>query len=134
MKKLLVVPLLAFCSFVFAAPARAMDSPTYPYFWALDRIEQQNLPLNNLMIPLDATGVTVYVVDTGINVNINNPELKREFCADPSSTDPSCPTRVRNGYTAQLRSDGSPIFGDLSGHGTAVASIIGGNYYGVTRS
>ena len=34
--------------------------------WGLDRVNQCNLPLDNLKSPVDATGVKVYILDTGI--------------------------------------------------------------------
>lgn len=129
MKKYLVPLLLAAaCAAAFVSPVRATDPPAqYPWYWALDRVEQQHLPVDGLSIPLDATGVTVYVVDTGINAN------SPEFCA---GTDPACPTkRVRNGYTAYRPQNLSPIYYENgNNHGTAVASLIGGNTFGVTRN
>jgi hypothetical protein len=109
-----------------AVPVLATDPPpSYPPSWALDRINQQRLPLDGSGTSLDAAGVTVYVVDAGINVD------STEFCAGAPS--PSCTKRVRNGFTVAHRaSDGSPIFYETGiDHGTAVASIIGGNTYGV---
>ena len=38
--------------------------------WGLDRIDQINLPLDDVYQPIgDGNGVDVYVIDTGININ-----------------------------------------------------------------
>ena len=37
-----------------------------PYAWGLDRVDQCDLPLGGPREPVDAAGVRVYVVDTGI--------------------------------------------------------------------
>lgn len=68
--------------------------------WGLDRIDQCSLPLNNLMTKQDATGVTVFIVDTGIR----NDHV--ELASSMSSED--CH------YSAIA---GEPAFSDGNGHG-----------------
>lgn len=92
-------------------------SPIYPIRpagWGLDRIDQRAYPLNGDFADECAGGgggVTAYIIDTGINPHA-------EFG-----------TRLRNGFTATPGN-----FADTYGHGTSVASIVGGSTVGVARS
>ncbi|MFD4245594.1 S8 family peptidase [Streptomyces sp. NPDC058525] len=81
--------------------------------WPLDRIDQRELPLDgSYTYPTRADGVTVYVIDTGINTR------HQEFGG-----------RARAGYNG-LFLQGS---GDCNGHGTHVAATVGGETYGVAK-
>ncbi|MEU9231494.1 S8 family peptidase [Streptomyces subrutilus] len=81
--------------------------------WPLDRIDQRALPLDgSYTYPTRADGVTVYVIDTGINTR------HQEFGG-----------RARAGYNG-LFLTGS---GDCNGHGTHVAATVGGQTYGVAK-
>ena len=40
--------------------------------WGLDRIDQCDLPLSNSSTKMDASGVRVYILDTGIKVSTEN--------------------------------------------------------------
>ncbi|MEV4344201.1 S8 family peptidase [Actinoplanes sp. NPDC049596] len=75
--------------------------------WGLDRIDQRTLPLSSSYAAPAAAGVTVYVVDTGIRTS------HREFGG-----------RATDGYGDD---------GDCNGHGTHVASTIGGATLGVAK-
>ena len=80
--------------------------------WGLDRIDQTTLPLStNYNFTSTGTGVTVYVIDTGIQ--LSHPEFT-----------PAAVTGFDAfGGTAE----------DCNGHGTHVAGTIGGTQYGVAK-
>ena len=83
--------------------------------WGLDRIDQRDRPLNaTYTYTTLATGVHVYVIDTGIR------STHAEFGGRVSST----------GYTAISDGNGT---NDCNGHGTHVAATAGGATYGVAK-
>ncbi|WFE53565.1 S8 family peptidase [Micromonospora sp. WMMD1155] len=92
-----------------------LDTQTNPPNWGDDRIDQRNLPLNQTFTyPANpGQGVTVYVLDTGINANHN------EFTG-----------RVRQG-TDMVDNDSTPQ--DCHGHGTHVAGTAVGTTYGIAK-
>ncbi|WP_187787867.1 S8 family peptidase, partial [Salmonella sp. S146_54837] len=82
--------------------------------WGLDRVDQRDLPLSGSYNPKDAgSGVSVYVIDTGIN------PTHREF-------------GNRAIAAADFYDSGDGI--DCNGHGTHCAGTIGGDSYGVAKS
>ncbi|CAG8602135.1 10825_t:CDS:2 [Ambispora leptoticha] len=82
--------------------------------WNLDRIDQRNLPLDNIYESPVTGGrrVKVYVIDTGINTL--NPDFEG-----------------RAVWGTTTRKD-APDFDDY-GHGTHVAGVIAGRVYGVAK-
>ncbi|MFD6227863.1 S8 family peptidase [Streptomyces sp. NPDC060232] len=92
---------------------RPQAQPQAPAPWALDRIDQRELPLDgSYTYATKAEGVTVYILDTGINTR------HREFGG-----------RARAGHNAVFL-EGSR---DCNGHGTHVAGTVGGETYGVAK-
>ncbi|MCX2968266.1 MULTISPECIES: S8 family peptidase [Streptomyces] len=82
--------------------------------WHLDRVDQRRLPLDDAYTyDTTATGVTAYVVDSGIRVG------HREFGG-----------RARYGYNFV---DGTTTASDCHGHGTHVAAGLGGATHGVAK-
>ncbi|WP_328501570.1 S8 family peptidase [Streptomyces sp. NBC_00457] len=86
-----------------------------PPSWGLDRIDQKNLPLNkSYTSPKSAgSGVTVYVIDTGIRIGHKDFGGRASYGWDFVGKDKSA--------------------GDGNGHGTHVAGIAAGKTYGVAK-
>lgn len=83
--------------------------------WGLDRVDQRDLPLNsNYHYDFDGSGVTAYIVDTGVLTSHN------EFGG-----------RASSGYDFV---DNDNDATDCNGHGTHVAGTIGGSTYGVAKN
>ena len=87
--------------------------------WHLDRINQRTLPLdgNISMGALTGQGVTVYVVDSGVNLVHEQFGSRVIAGIDPLSIDNSDPI--------------TPQSSDCNGHGTHVAALTGGSSVGV---
>lgn len=100
---------------ILQAPPIAQDAQLFPT-WGLDRIDQKDLPRNEIYNTGGRTGsnVNAYVVDTGV-----------------LSTHTDFGSRVKTGYST-IPNDTSTS--DCNGHGTHVAGIIGGATYGVAKS
>ncbi|SCE68273.1 Peptidase inhibitor I9 [Micromonospora haikouensis] len=82
--------------------------------WGLDRTDQAALPLSKSYNYTSAgTGVTAYVIDTGININHS------DFGG-----------QAVDGYDAV---DNALPAADCNGHGTHVSGTVGGTTYGVAK-
>ena len=101
---------------VWAEPdtqVKAVATQDASQVWGLDRIDQRNLPLNaTYTYDSDGSGVTAYIVDTGI-----------------LGTHTEFGSRVRAGYDAL---GGNTV--DCNGHGTHVSGTVGGTTYGVAKN
>jgi aqualysin 1 len=97
------------------ADSRVTASDTQsPATWGLDRIDQRNLPLSNsYTYNATGTGVTAYIIDTGIRFSHS------QFGG-----------RAVSGYDAV---DGGSA-DDCNGHGTHVAGTVGGSIHGVAKN
>lgn len=83
--------------------------------WGLDRLDQRSLPLSNTFTyTRTGSGVTAYVIDTGILISHTDFGGRAAVGTDKIGDG-------RNGI-------------DCNGHGTHVAGTIGGTTYGVAKS
>lgn len=85
--------------------------------WGLDRIDQRMLPLSTTYsYTPDGTGVTVYIIDTGINFTHSEYAGRAFFGTD-------------------VGPNGSNTSGaDCNGHGSHVSGTVGGTTYGVAKN
>ena len=82
--------------------------------WGIDRIDQRTLPLSGTYTyNADGTGVTVYIIDTGINFTHTEYNGRAFTGID----------EVTTGGTAA----------DCNGHGSHVSGTVGGTTYGVAK-
>jgi PKD repeat protein len=89
--------------------------------WGLDRIDQDDLPLSTTYTyNSDGTGVTAYVLDTGIRLTHN------EFGGRAAY--------IPNGSSGDFVNDGRGNASDCNGHGTHVAGTLGGTTFGVAKN
>ncbi|MBE0365782.1 serine protease [Pseudoalteromonas ulvae UL12] len=100
---------------MYVTPLASTNANQANAIWGLDRVDQENLPLNSTYnYEFDGSGVTAYVIDTGVRVSHN------EFG-----------NRASHGYDF-IDNDNDAT--DCNGHGTHVAGTIGGGAYGVAKN
>lgn len=86
--------------------------------WALDRLDQQFLPFDQRYQPTGTgAGVDVYVMDSGINYSHEEFEGRALY----------------GGYDEVVSEETSRNGSDCHGHGTHIASLIGGKTFGVAK-
>ena len=98
-------------AYIAADQTVSIDGTRSVSSWGQDRIDQRSGLNGKLTTTGDGTGVTAYVIDTGI-----------------LSTHDDLDGRVTSSYTAISDGNGTE---DCNGHGTHVAGTIGGTQYGI---
>jgi subtilisin family serine protease len=133
----------------YAEFSQVPTSPQSNPPWGLDSIDgQMPAPVPNFTTGRTngfygwnsaGTGVTVYVLDSGINTGheeFNTPFVSRASIAADCFTFVNCVGGQQTGFfNQQICLAGLPTPGnnDCYGHGTAVAAVIGGEQYGVAK-
>jgi subtilisin family serine protease len=101
--------------FIEADQEITLDATQSSATWGLDRIDQRRLPLNGTYTyNATGSGVTAYIIDTGIRISHNQFGGRASYGYD----------FVSNDSTAS----------DCNGHGTHVAGTVGGSTYGVAKA
>ncbi|MEU7479336.1 S8 family serine peptidase [Lentzea sp. NPDC042327] len=96
------------------AEVRISDTQTPTPSWGIDRIDQRALPLDNsYTYPNAGSGVTAYIIDTGIRTTHSDFGGRASHGRDTVDND--------NDAT------------DCNGHGTHVAGTVGGTRFGVAK-
>ncbi|HYH82304.1 MAG TPA: S8 family peptidase [Longimicrobium sp.] len=89
--------------------------------WGIDRIDETTLPLSNTFTYTSTgTGVTVYVLDTGIRKTHVQFGTRAAYIA--------------NGLGGNFVGDAAVNAADCHGHGTHVAGTVGGSSFGVAKN
>ncbi len=106
---------------MFSLAATSTQAAPVGQPWHLDRINQRTLPLdgNTSMGSLTGQGVTIYVVDSGVNFAHEQFGGRATAGIDPLSLDKRVPL--------------IPSASDCNGHGTHVSALAAGSTVGVAR-
>ena len=101
-------------------PAQMFTTMLFPV-WGLDRIDEPTLPLSSTFTYTNnGTGVTVYVLDTGVRKTHNQFGGRADY--------------INNGLGGNFVGDAAVNAEDCHGHGTHVAGTVGGIGYGVAKN
>ncbi|MCE6997479.1 S8 family peptidase [Saccharothrix sp. S26] len=91
---------------------KATATQPNPPSWGLDRIDQRDLPLDSsYTYPSDGTGVTAYIIDTGIRTTHSDFGGRASWGTNTVDSNNT----------------------DCNGHGTHVAGTVGGTAHGVAK-
>jgi subtilisin family serine protease len=91
----------------------ALETQPNPPSWGLDRVDQRTLPLNSgYTYPNPGTGVTAYIIDTGIRTTHGDFGGRARWGTNTVDTNNT----------------------DCNGHGTHVAGTVGGTAHGVAKN
>ena len=104
------------------AEVRLFTTQTVNLFsWGLDRIDDVDLPVDlSYTYTADGTGVTAYVLDSGINPAHLDFGTRAGF--------------IPNGNNGDFVNDGHGSAQDCHGHGTHVSGTVGGIFSGVAKN
>jgi aqualysin 1 len=102
------------------APVRLFTTQANPISWGLDRIDDNNLPLDqSFTYTSTGAGVTAYILDSGISLTHLDYVGRSGF--------------IPNGSNGDFVGDGHGSAADCHGHGSHVAGTVGGTYSGVAK-
>ena len=107
------------------APAELFATQSNPPSWGIDRVDQDDLPLNaSYNYSYDGTGTNVYIFDTGIRRAHVDFGVRANFV----------PAGANGNLQGNFVPDGQADATDCHGHGTHVAGTAAGTSYGIAKN